>query len=179
MVKSVGGQLLADAKAGDVPAFEALLRPAIVAGLQLAYHMLQDRAEAEDAVQEACLSAWRKLHQVTSESESLVPWFLSIVANRCRTTRRRRWWAVVKLPDIVPSRRSSELSVEHSYDLRQAIRALPEGQRSVLFLYFYMDLPLEQAARVLNVSPVAAKSNLHRPLRRLRAQLDPVEIIGE
>ncbi len=48
----------------------------------------------------------------------------------------------------------------------------------VLFLYFYLDLPLDQVAAVLKTSPQAAKSKLHRALRRLRPELDPAEMIS-
>jgi RNA polymerase sigma factor (sigma-70 family) len=171
-------RLVTDAKAGDVTAFETLLRPAIQPGFRLAYALLHDRSEAEDAVQEACFSAWRKLHQLSPSTESLVPWVLSIVANRCRTVRRGRWWSVIRLPDVVSSSRSREVSVEEGYDLRQAIAGLPEGQRTVLFLYFYLDLPLEQIATVLNASPQAVKSKLHRALRRLRPELDPTQLVS-
>ena len=78
----------------------------------------------------------------------LLPWFLAIVSNRCRTVRRGRWWSVVRLADV-PSQRERHVSVEEGYDLRQAIAALPEGQRAVLFLYFYLDLSQEQIAVVL------------------------------
>ena len=179
MVDSLGTRLVTEAKAGDVGAFETLLRPAILPGFRLAYAMLHDRMEAEDAVQEACLSAWRKLHQLTPQTDSLVPWFLAIVTNRCRTVRRGRWWSVIRLPDVIPNPRAREASVEERYDLRQAIEALPDGQRAVLFLYFYLDLPLDQVATVLNTSPEAAKSKLHRALRRLRPELDPAETIAQ
>jgi RNA polymerase sigma factor (sigma-70 family) len=176
MVDSLGVRLLTDAKAGDAAAFEALLRPAILPGFRLAYAMLHDRTEAEDAVQEACFSAWRKLHQLNPATETLLPWFLAIVSNRCRTVRRGRWWSVVRLGDVVPSQRARSISVEEGYDLRQAMAALPEGQRLVLFLYFYLDLSQEQIAVVLNSSPQAVKSKLHRALRQLRPRLDPSEI---
>ncbi|MBJ7596619.1 MAG: hypothetical protein DLM67_00525 [Candidatus Nephthysia bennettiae] len=68
--------------------------------------------------------------------------------------------------------------MEEGYDLRHALGALPEGQRMVLFLYFYLDLPLDQVAAVLKTSPQAAKSKLHRALRRLRPELDPAEMIS-
>jgi RNA polymerase sigma factor (sigma-70 family) len=175
---SLSVRLIREAKAGDVAAFEALLGPAILPGFRLAYSMLRDRAEAEDAVQEACFSAWRKVHQLSPETESLVPWFLAIVTNRCRTVRRGRWWTVIRLADIIPTARGRGMSVEEGYDLRQAVAALPEGQRVVLFLYFYLDLPLEQISVVLCTSPQAVKSKLHRALRRLRPQLDPAETTG-
>ncbi len=171
-------QLVTEAKAGDVAAFETLLKPVILPGFRLAYAILHDRSEAEDAVQEACFSAWRKLHQLSPETGSLLPWFLAIVTNRCRTVRRGRWWSVIRLADVMPASRARETSVEEGYDLRQAIAALPEGQRVVLFLYFYLDLPLEQISTVLNTSPQAVKSKLHRALRRLRPQLDPAGTTG-
>jgi RNA polymerase sigma-70 factor (ECF subfamily) len=171
-------ELIMAAKAGDGAAFEALLRPVLLPGFRLAYAMLHDRAEAEDAVQEACFSAWRKLHQLSPETERLLPWFLAIVTNRCRTVRRNRWWSMIRLADVIPSQQTGEVSVEEGYDLRRAITALPEGQRLVLFLYFYLDLPLDQIGLVLSTSPHAVKSKLHRALRRLRPQLDPAETSG-
>jgi RNA polymerase sigma factor (sigma-70 family) len=172
-------RLVTEAKAGDVAAFEALLRPVILPGFRLAYAILHDRTEAEDAVQEACFSAWRKLHQLSPGTESLMPWFLAIVTNQCRTVRRGRWWSVIRLAEVIPSRSTHEMSVEEGYDLRQAIAGLPEGQRIVLFLYFYLDLPLEQIATVLDASPQAVKSKLHRALRRLRPELDPADMVTQ
>src|SRR5207237_8759667 len=74
----------------------ALLGPAY----RLAAAMLSDRAAAEDAAQEASIRAWRKLRQLRGEVGSLRAWFLSIVANECRMTRRQRWWGVLKMAEI-------------------------------------------------------------------------------
>lgn len=62
--------------------------------------MLHDHQAAEDAVQEAAIKAWRKLDNLRDGSD-MRPWFLAIVANECRNTRRSSWWSVVKslLPD--------------------------------------------------------------------------------
>src|SRR5437762_12520532 len=82
--------LVRAAKRGDEAAFTALLRPLLEPAYRLAAGMLQDRQLAEDAVQEAAVKAWRKINQLREGTE-MQPWFLGIVANECRTTRRGRW----------------------------------------------------------------------------------------
>jgi DNA-directed RNA polymerase specialized sigma24 family protein len=48
---------------------------------------------------------------------------------------------------------------------------LPLTDRAVLFLYFYLDLPLAEVARVLKISTQAAKSRVHRAVSRLRLEM--------
>src|SRR5690242_20982462 len=92
--------VMASAAAGDAASFSRLIEPLLDPAFRLAAVMLGDRAAAEDAVQEASIKAWRKLRQLRGDERSLRPWFLSIVANECRMTRRRRWWSVVKMADV-------------------------------------------------------------------------------
>ena len=87
--------LLSAAITGDEAAFDTLVGPLIESGFKLAAVMLGDGEEAQDALQEACITAWRKLFQVSAEAQ-LRPWFLSIVANRCWSVRRARWWSTLK-----------------------------------------------------------------------------------
>src|SRR5580704_14562182 len=100
--------LLEAAKHGDDGAFETLLTPLLEPGYRLAGGMLQNHQAAQDAVQEAALKAWSKLWQLRHEAQ-MKPWFLAIVANECRATRRSRWSSVVTtvLPD-----RPMELSTD-------------------------------------------------------------------
>src|ERR1700676_3657653 len=76
--------------------FADLLRPLIEPGFRLALAMLHDAQAAEDAVQEASFTAWRKLAKVQDQGR-LRPWFLGVVANKCRNARRRSWTSVVSL----------------------------------------------------------------------------------
>ena len=80
---------------GDREAFGHLVATLLPAGLRLAVGMLQDPTEAEDAVQEAALLAWRRLATFRNDGD-LRTWFLAIVANRCRTIRRGRWWTTLR-----------------------------------------------------------------------------------
>src|SRR5438067_2727521 len=77
--------------------FEVLIGPLVEPGLRLAYSMLGDRAEAEDATQEAITKAWRNLTRLRDRTQ-VRPWFLAIVANQCRNVRRTRWFRTVRLP---------------------------------------------------------------------------------
>jgi RNA polymerase sigma-70 factor, ECF subfamily len=161
--------LIAAAVGGDEAAFDALVGPLIEPGYKLAAVMLSDSEEARDAVQEACLMAWRKLFQLRTES-GLRPWFLAIVANRCRTFRRTRWWSVITLPSIRVEP-GLPIDVDSDVDLDRALRKLSTVERAALFLFFYMDLPLVEVARVLKVSPQAAKSRVHRAVVKLRLSM--------
>src|SRR5438876_1464336 len=76
--------------------FADLLTPLIEPGFRLALAMLHDAQAAEDAVQEASFTAWRKLGRISDQSR-LRPWFLGVVANKCRNARRRKWVAEVSL----------------------------------------------------------------------------------
>lgn len=62
-------------------------------------------------------------------------------------------------------------------DLAQAVTALGREDRVALHLYFGLDIPISEVARVLRVSPRGAKSRIHRALRRLRLDLEAQEIL--
>ena len=160
--------LVRQAKHGDESAFTTLLRPLLEAAFRLAVGMLQDRQLAEDAVQEAAMKAWRKLDQLREDSD-VRPWFLGIVANEARTTRRGSWWRVVKGGTERRQQQASEEAVVEGIDVRNALRRLSSDQRLVIVLYFYLDLPLEQIAIITGSSYAAARGRLYRGLRRLRA----------
>ena len=167
-------QLMTRAAAGDANAFAMLIEPLLDPAYRLAAVMLADRSSAEDAVQEASIKAWRKLRQLRGDQKSLRPWFLSIVANECRMARRQRWWSVLKLAEIPPPLSNPEQS--GTSDLHSALLKLSPDERLPLVLHFYLDLPLDEVARTLQVSPAAAKSRIYRAAKRLRSDLTLEEV---
>jgi RNA polymerase sigma-70 factor, ECF subfamily len=167
---------LARVTEGDANSFAILIEPLLNPAYRLAAVMLADRSAAEDAVQEASIKAWRKLRQLRGDANALRPWFLSIVANECRMARRQRWWSVVKQADPQPMGAVSDPSQELSSDLQRALLKLSPDERLPLVLHFYLDLPLDEVARTLGVSPSAAKSRIYRAARRLRSDLTLEEV---
>ena len=170
-------QILARAAAGDAQAFATLIEPLLGPAYRLAAVMLADRSTAEDAVQEASIKAWRKLGQLRGDLGSLRCWFLSIVANECRMVRRQRWWSVTKVAEVVPLPGARDSFSGVSSDLKTALLRLSRDERLPLVLHFYLDLPLDEVARILGLSPAAAKSRIYRTARKLRSDLTLEEVI--
>jgi RNA polymerase sigma-70 factor (ECF subfamily) len=158
------------AKAGDGRAFDELLAPVLDPAFRLAMTMLNDRGAAEDAVQEGALKAWRKLGRFRTGAE-LRPWFLAIVANECRTARRGRWWSVVRFPDVSRLGGASDRGWADRVDLDAALDRLPRHHLLALTLYYHLDLPIEEVARVLGCSTGAARQRVHRALVALRPEM--------
>jgi RNA polymerase sigma-70 factor (ECF subfamily) len=160
-------RLLQEAIAGDAVAFDALIGPLIEPGFRLAASMLGSKEEAEDAVQEATIKAWRNLQQL-KDGSVVRSWFLTIVANQCRSVRRGRWWSVVKLAEPRRSAAGPEDEAVQRTDLEQALHSLDPDDRMALYLRYYMDLPLDEVAAIIGTSEPAAKSRIHRAAQRLK-----------
>jgi RNA polymerase sigma-70 factor (ECF subfamily) len=174
MHSAAGLELVRRAKEGDEAAFTSLLRPLLEPAYRLAFGMLQDRALAEDAVQEAALKAWRRIHQLR-EGFEMGPWFYGIVANECRMSRRSRWWSLLKTAAPAGSSVAPDGSGAERIDLRRALKGLPLQQRLVVVMYFYLDLPLEEIAGITGVTFAAARGRLYRAIEHLRSALGPEE----
>jgi RNA polymerase sigma-70 factor (ECF subfamily) len=168
-------QLVELAKDGDRAAFETLLRPLISPGYRLAMVMVRDPHQAEDCVQEAALRAWRGRTQLKGGAPSLRPWFLAIVANECRSWRRGRWARVLQ-GDLTPltaaELRVTEEALAQTEDLRRALRTLKPEERAALLLRYGLGLEVNAVAAALSLRPAAARSRIHRALRRLRPHLE-------
>jgi len=159
------GDLVRSAQAGDRAAFAELLRPEYRTAFRLAHGLLQDVDEAEDVVQEAAFAAWRRIGNLR-EGSTLRPWFLGIVANQCRSVKRSRWWSVAKAEP--PDAEAPSTDIAASIDLRRALRRLRHDERLVLVLRYYLDMPFEEIATTLGITPKAARTRVERAVHRLR-----------
>ena len=171
-IKSQQGSAIASERV-----FGDLLRPLIEPGFRLALAMLHDRGAAEDAVQEASFTAWRKLATMRDQGR-LRPWFLGVVANKCRNARRGKWLAGVSLglPDHLAVASAEDRALRGA-DLRRAVAGLRHDDRLIVVLYFYLDLPLEEVAAVAGMSVSATRARLYRSIQRLRPGVDIEEAL--
>jgi RNA polymerase sigma-70 factor (ECF subfamily) len=152
--------------------FDVVIGPHLEAGYRTALAILRDPDQAHDAVQESAFKAWRKLHQL-HEGKPARPWFLAIVANQCRSERRRHWWSVIRMPEVETDvGHADETSAASSLDVGRELARLPREDRLALFLYFYLDLPMEEVGAVLGVSAGGAKTRVYRAAKKLRPGLE-------
>lgn len=154
-------------------AFRMLADRHLDASYGLAYLILGQRAEAEDATHDAFLMAWRKWSTLR-DHELFERWFDRILVNTCRN--RLRHAARRRTQDLSPEldvRASDAYAPTHDRaQLWPALARLAPDQRVVVALRFYRDLSIDQIAAALGVPSGTVKSRLHRGLRELRAGLD-------
>ncbi|HEY8736225.1 MAG TPA: RNA polymerase sigma factor [Candidatus Dormibacteraeota bacterium] len=169
---ATGESLAQPHSAGNRAGFDALITPMIEPAYRLAFAMLRQRMPAEDAVQEATFKAWNKFGTFRNERGGFRAWYLTIVANECRSLQRGRWWSVLWLDEVRRPQASDEAAMTAS-ELRQTIGRLSRSDRLILYLFYWLDLPLEEVAAVAGVSTGAARARLYRAVGRLRLELDP------
>lgn len=149
----------------DEGALGELLAPLLLPAYRLAFGMLRNREEAEDAVQEAALSAWKHRRTFRAGADAR-PWFFAIVANQCRTFRRNPWSRLIRQADPLGIQATTDF--DEDLDLRRALNHLGHDHQLVVVLRYYLDLSYEDMAATLRISEQAARSRTQRAVRRLK-----------
>ncbi|MHB8644993.1 MAG: sigma-70 family RNA polymerase sigma factor [Thermomicrobiales bacterium] len=167
--------LIERAVAGDERAFAELVTRYQTAVYNLAYRMLSDAGEAEDAAQEVFLRIYRRLATYDADHR-FSTWVLSIASHYCiDLLRRKRPW-LVPLENISTWMRArtrgpeaSALAVEQQDTVRNLLAKLPEHYRLVLLLRYWHDLGYEEIAQVVDLPVSTIKARLHRARNALAA----------
>ncbi|HMM51708.1 MAG: RNA polymerase sigma factor [Burkholderiales bacterium] len=178
--------LVALAAAGDGAAFELLMRRHNQLLFRTARSILKNDAEAEDAVQEGYLRAWRALGEFRTESR-LSTWLVRIVANEALGRLRRTGAQVIPLEAAMTSPEpetqaaftdTPERGPEHSA-LRSQVRTLlesridllPEAYRTVFMLRAVEEMSVEEVAQALDIPEATVRTRFFRARSLLREGL--------
>ena len=136
--------------------------------LNLCYMYLRDRTQAEDAVQEAFLKAYRALPTFRGDS-SAKTWLTRIAINVCRDMQRSSWFTRLNrfvTPDDLPERAAEESP--EAAELADAVMRLPARHREVILLYYYQNLTMPEIAGVLGVNASSVSRRLKAACAKLR-----------
>lgn len=152
--------------------FAGWARPSLLAMTRLARRLAPD-ADPDDVVQDALVRAWQKWHLFDPARGSATTWLLAIVADRARDARRRRVsrLRVVDETAAPPDAAAPERDVAGSLDLDAAIDALTERQQLAVHLHYFLGLPVDETAAVMDCAPGTVKSTLSDARARLRTLL--------
>ena len=164
------------ALAGDQEAFACLVEAYQTAVYNLAYRMLGNAVEAEDAAQETFLRAYTRLDTYDSDRK-FSSWLLAIASNYCidRVRQRRfRWLSLDELPSwrwLASSSQPEEAVIrcEERDEVRQLLDQLPPHYRATVILRYWYDLSYQEIAEAMETTESAVKSTLYRA-RRMLAQ---------
>lgn len=156
--------LVERARAGDPAAFEALLRDRIDPLFRTAWAILGSEADARDATQEACISAWRQLPRLR-DAEAFDGWLHRVLVNACRMALRRR--GRVREVAIAPIHERATLTTPDpgGYDetdaISRAFDRLSLDHRTILVLHHLRHELVASIATALGIPPGTVKSRLH------------------
>lgn len=133
--------------------------------LRAAAAILGDWHEAEDAVQDAFLRVLEKQPQFR-DGDHARAWLLTVTANGCKSRlRARKRHPTTQLLDTLPA------PDRETYELVEAVQALPANQRAAVHLYYYEGYSTEEIAKILGQRPGTVRSHLSRARETLRMQL--------
>jgi RNA polymerase sigma-70 factor, ECF subfamily len=180
-------ELLARARSGDFAAFEQLAGAHIGLLFRTAQRLVDDRADAEDIVQETLLRAWRGIGDFRGRS-GISTWLYRITVNEANRSlgKGARRPETVRLgdeqlelsssPDEGPAQQAQHKELQA--ELRMALLALPVPYRTAVVLRDVEGLSTREAAQVAGVGEAAFKSRLHQGRLGIRAALGDDALIA-
>lgn len=177
---------------GDGAAFELLMRRHNRRLYRIALSVLRDAADAEDALQEAYIAAYRAIGAFRGES-SLATWLSRLVLNHCLARRRkelRRDGIATIVPETAESQAVFDVDAETPdralvrAELRELLERkvgeLPEAFRTVFMMRCVEELSVEETAQLLNIPEATVRTRQFRARSLLRESLaQDIDLAGE
>ena len=158
--------------AGDVAAFEGIVRRWQGPMVNMAWRYCRDRGRAEELAQEAFLRAWRGLAGWRRES-SFSTWLFALAANVFRSELQR--FPVVNVPleeaaePAGPATQHDDLAEKQIHEaVRRAVQALPKRYRESVVLYYFHEMDVAAASRTMGLPEGTVKARLARGRELLR-----------
>jgi RNA polymerase sigma-70 factor (ECF subfamily) len=165
--------------AGDVDAFEGIVRRWQGPLVNMAWRYCRDRGRAEEMAQEALVRAWRGLKQWRREG-SFSTWLFALAANVFRSELKRFPTVDVPIEDApepgVRAAQENDLSMRQSTDaVRRAVLALPVRYREPVVLFYFHEMDVSAAARTMGMPEGTVKARLARARALLKKRFPHLE----
>jgi len=174
MMASIAADHEPEPTVANVADLESLYRAEYRSLVRLASLLIDDIGTCEEIVQDAFVRVWTR-GPAMREPDRLPAYLRSAVLNGARSQVRRR---IVRrrhlsvVPGTTPAAETSALAAEPTRAVLDALRALPDRQREVLALRYYLDLSESDIAHTLGISRGSVKTHAHRGLASLAERLE-------
>ena len=174
-------ELVKAAKRGDRKAFDALVDLHAPRLLAIAIRMAGNKADAQDAVQNALASAWLALPKFDL-SRSISPWLTTIVINKCRDLARSRRFSrlfrssddfeELNIADEQPDQQRHAQGRQLLEQVQLQISRLPSRLKEPFVLVVFDGLSQAEAAQILGVTEKTVETRIYRARKRIRQKVD-------
>ena len=144
---------------------------------RMCYAILRDRQQAEDAVQDTFLKAYKSLDAFRGESSEKT-WLMRIAINTCRDFRRSAWFRYLDrriTPEDLTA--SAASPAEDRAELTAAIMRLPHKLQEVTLLHYYQNMTTREIAAALQIPQSTVSTRLTRARTKLREYLERSESV--
>ncbi len=169
-MKNENTVLIEYSKNGDSSAFSQLYSIYATEIYRFALYMTGNKEDAEDAVQEALLSAWKSIHSL-KDNDLFKAWLFKIIANKCKTLLMKK----NKMPDTLPVE-EYEFLVDYegegnpisSAELKEALSTLTPPDAQIILLSIIGGFTSYELGVIYNMTPGAVRTRQKRALEKLR-----------
>ncbi len=173
-------QVVERARAGESRAFEALVRRFQDMAVGYAYSLLGDWHEAEDAAQDAFVSAYCSIVQLR-DAAAFPGWFRRIVYTQAQRRLRVKtpvWVSLEQVSQLPVAGPARSIEAGDDGELWALVDSLPEAQRSVLLLFYIRDFSQKEIAAFLEIPLGTVKTRLHHARKRIQKGMTPLNEIS-
>ena len=171
-------RLMASVQRGDHGAFAALVHRHHGRCFALAWRIMHDRGEAEDAVQEAFLKIWKGAERFDSDRGVFSGWLARIVTN-CALDRRRMVKNVADLEDaaMIEDTQPRADRLAEAHDVRRLMGEMPARQRAALSLFYFEGYNMNEVAAAMDSNMKSVESLLSRGRQALRTLVERSDVV--
>ncbi len=135
---------------------------------RVALHNLDDPADADDILQEVCLTLLTK--KIPEDEEHLKSWLIRVTINKCRDLSRSFWRKNRKSIDDY-----EDIEAEKPPEIMAELQSLSESYRNIIYLYYYEEYTVSEIAQLLRMNVNTVKSGLRRARDQLKKLLTEAE----
>lgn len=171
-------ELMRASAGGDRDAFAMLYRRTSTKLFGVCVHMLRDRSEAEDALQDAYANVWRRADRFDPARATAMTWLITLARNQCIDRLRRHRETplddanALHIVDPDPGPSAHSAASEERQRLERCLDTLADQQRQAVRAAFFSGVTYNQLAERVGVPLATMKSWIRRSLMRLRDCLE-------
>lgn len=164
--------LIDRAKSGCYSSFDLLVKPYLQPSYKVSYLILNDYNLAQDAIQESLYQAFKSLSKYDKSKASFKTWFNKIVVHMAIKMKRQQFFFFEFSPDLKketqPSTENNYIIEEENTLICQLVQELSTKLKTVIILFYYQELSIEEIGITLDISEGTVKSRLFKARKKLK-----------